>query len=84
MAEVKHGRITVNPSVMVGKPCIKGTRITVEQILREGAGGMTITDIIDAHPHLTPDDIYAAIAYAADVVANEEIILSAPDDVIPD
>lgn len=64
---MKHERITVTPDVMMGKPCIKGTRITVEQILRE-LGVMTPADVLDAHPRLTADDINAALAYAADVV----------------
>ena len=75
---MKHERITVDPRVMVGKPCIKGTRIPVEHILRKLAARMTVADIINSYPRLTPDDVYAAVAYAADVVANEEIILSAP------
>ena len=61
---------------MFGKPVIKGTRITVEQILRKIAGGMSINDILRDHPHLTPDDIYAATAFAADYLAQEEIILA--------
>lgn len=65
---MKHERIAVDPAVMVGKPVIKGTRITVQQILEELAGGMDSAAIIDAHPHLTTDDIYAAAAYAADGV----------------
>jgi uncharacterized protein (DUF433 family) len=76
MHTVKHEPITVDPRVMVGKPVIKGTRIPVEQLLRELAGGMTFDDIIDAHPRITPEDIYAAIAYAADTIANEDIELS--------
>ena len=79
---MKHERITVNPRVMVGKPVIKGTRLPVEQILRELGDGLTISEVIEAHPRLTPDDIYAAIAYAADVVANEDIFVSKPDDAI--
>ena len=74
---MKHERISVDPKIMVGKPCIRGTRITVEQILREVAGGWSTVDILDAHPHLQTEDILAAVAYAADVIANEEIILSA-------
>ncbi|MEJ5312195.1 MAG: DUF433 domain-containing protein [Anaerolineae bacterium] len=70
-----HERIAVDPHVMAGQPCIKGKRMPVAQILRELAAGMTINDIIDAHPHLTPEDVYAAIAYAADVVANEDVIV---------
>ncbi|NWG16901.1 MAG: DUF433 domain-containing protein [Chloroflexi bacterium] len=79
---VKHERITVDPRIMVGKPVIKGTRMPVEQIIRELAGGMTFEEIIDAHPRLTPDDIYAALAYAADTIGNEDIELSIPDDAI--
>jgi uncharacterized protein (DUF433 family) len=79
---MKHERIEVNPRVMVGKPVIKGTRIPVEQVLRELAGGMKLEDIIDAHPRLTANDIYAVISYAADVIANEDIYLSEPSDAI--
>lgn len=80
---MKHERIIiVNPRVMVGKPVIRGTRLPVEQVLRELAGGMSIADVIDAHPRLTPEDIYAVIAYAADVVANEDIYLSGPSDAV--
>lgn len=80
---MKHDRVTVNPEVMVGKPVIKGTRIPIEQILRELAGGMTVEDILDAHPRLVAEDIQAALAYAADVVASEDVYLSEPGNVIP-
>lgn len=73
---VTHKRIEINPAIMFGKPVIKGTRITVEQILRKVAGGMTINEILIDHPHLTPDDVYAAVAFAADYLAQEEIILA--------
>jgi uncharacterized protein (DUF433 family) len=79
----KHDRITANPQVMVGKPVIKGTRIPVEQVLRHLADGMSIEEILDAHPRLTREDIYAAIEYAADTIANEDIELSVPDDSFP-
>ena len=68
-----HEKIEINPQIMFGKPVIKNTRITVEQILRKLSGGMTIEEIIKDHPHLTPEDIYAAQAFAADCLANEEI-----------
>jgi uncharacterized protein (DUF433 family) len=68
---------------MVGKPVIKGTRLPVEQILRELGDGLSIAELIEAHPRLTPEDVHAAIAYAADVVANEDIFLSEPDDAVP-
>jgi uncharacterized protein (DUF433 family) len=64
-----HTRIEMNPAIMFGKPVIKGTRITVEQILRKLAGGMTVAEILADHPHLTPDDIYSATAFAADYLA---------------
>ena len=63
-----HERVVIDPAVMFGKPVIKGTRITIELILRKLAGGMTIDEILRDHPHLTPDDIYAAAAFAADYV----------------
>jgi uncharacterized protein (DUF433 family) len=69
----KHERIESNPNVMFGKPVIKGTRITVEQILRKLGGGMTPQDILRDHPRLTLDDIRAAEAFAADYLADEEI-----------
>jgi uncharacterized protein (DUF433 family) len=66
-----HDRIEINPAIMFGKPVIKGTRITVEHILRKLAGGMMIDEILADHPHLTPDDIYAA-----DYLAQEEIFFA--------
>jgi uncharacterized protein (DUF433 family) len=65
---MKHERIVVDPAVMVGKPCIKGTRIPVEHLLREIGGGMSFDDILDAHPRLVSEDIHAALEYAADIV----------------
>lgn len=79
---MKHERITTDPKIMTGKPVIKNTRIPVEQILRELAGGWTFTDILDAHPRLTLADIQAVMAYAADVIANEDVILSESADAI--
>lgn len=74
-----HDRIEINPTIMFGKPVIKGTRITVEHILRKLAGGMTIEEILTDHPHLTPDDVYAAAAFAADFLAQEEIVFAGGD-----
>ncbi len=64
-------RIDINPEVMLGKPVIRGTRITVELVLRELAEGATEADLLAQYPHLTLEDIKAAIAYAADTVARE-------------
>ncbi len=68
-------RITVNRKVMLGKPVIRGTRIPVELILRKLSEGATEADLRDAYPHLTRDDIQAAIGYAADTLAHEETVL---------
>ena len=59
-------RIEVNPNVMLGKPVIRGTRIPVELVLRKLGEGATEADLLDAYPRLTPEDIGAALAYAAD------------------
>ena len=68
-----YDRIEINPNIMFGKPVIKGTRVTVEQILRKLAGGMTAKEIITGHPHLKREDILAAQEFAADYLADEEI-----------
>lgn len=72
----KHERIEINPNRMFGKPVIKGTRITVEQILRKLGGGMKPEDIIKDHPHLKIEDILAAQEFAADYLEQEEIIFA--------
>jgi uncharacterized protein (DUF433 family) len=58
-------RITITPGVRSGKPCIRGTRITVYDILEYLAGGMTEAAILDDFPDLTADDIRATLAFAA-------------------
>ena len=72
----RHDRITLDPDVMLGKPVIRGTRVTVEQILREFGAGMTVEDILAAHPRLTADDLRAAQAFAADWLAEETVALA--------
>lgn len=67
-----EGRIEVNPKVMLGKPVIRGTRITVELILRKLGDGATESELLDAYPRLTQEDIRAAITYAAEALAHEE------------
>jgi len=72
-------RIEINPKVMLGKPVIRGTRITVELILRKLSEGASEKDLLKAYPKLTQDDIQAAIRYAADIISHEEtFILSSP------
>jgi uncharacterized protein (DUF433 family) len=71
-----HERITIDPQIMFGKPVITGTRITVELILRKLSEGMTDEQILAHYPHLQVADIRAAAAFAADHLANEEIVLA--------
>lgn len=74
----RHERIVMNPRIMAGKPTVKGTRITVEMILRELGDGMTPEQILEEHPHLSADDIRAAQAFAADYMAEEAVVLAEP------
>ena len=69
-------RIEINPKVMMGKPVIRGTRIPVELILRKLSEGTKEADLLEAYPRLTREDIQAAIRYAAETLAHEEIIIS--------
>lgn len=62
-------RITVDPKVLVGKPVIKGTRISVEFLMELMANGWTQEQILKEHPHLVPDDILAALHYAAEMLS---------------
>jgi len=59
-------RISIDPAIRSGKPCIKGTRITVYDILEYLAGGMTRDQILRDFPALAPEDIKAALEFAAD------------------
>ena len=68
-------RIEINPKVMMGKPVVRGTRITVESILRKISEGMSEQELLDAYPRLTTNDIKAAIRYAADTLAHEEVVI---------
>ncbi len=68
-------RIEVSARIMLGKPVIRGTRITVELILRKLSEGATEAELLGAYPRLTREDIRAAIAYAADRVSHEETVL---------
>jgi uncharacterized protein (DUF433 family) len=58
---------------MMGKPCIKGTRITVELILRELGAGRSFADLLDAYPHLTEEDLRAALSFAADYIQHPTV-----------
>ena len=67
-------RVEINPAVMLGKPVIRGTRVPVELILRRISEGATESDLLESYPHLTPDDIRAAVGFAADLLAEEETL----------
>jgi uncharacterized protein (DUF433 family) len=69
-----HSRIAADPTVMMGKPCIRGTRLTVELILRKLGAGRSFVDILDAYPQLTEDDLRAALAFAADYLQDETVL----------
>lgn len=71
---MKQERIETNPDILAGKPVIKATRLAVELILRELGAGMSVEAMIEAHPRLTADDIRAAQAFAADYMADEELV----------
>ena len=62
------GLVVSNPKVMMGKPVIRGTRITVELILEKFAAGQTEEQILRAHPHITREGIRAALAFAAEAL----------------
>lgn len=65
--------IEVNPKIMMGKPVIKGTRITVELILEKLSLGETVENIQEAHPHISKEQIHAALAFAAQSLKGENI-----------
>jgi uncharacterized protein (DUF433 family) len=72
-------RIEMNPRVMLGKPVLRGTRIPVELVLRKLGEGASEADILDAYPSLTREDIHAAIRFAADTIAHEEVVFVGGD-----
>ena len=73
MKKKSENIIVSDPLVMMGKPTIAGTRITVELILEKLAAGETIQQILDEHPHLNLEAIHAALAFAADALRADVI-----------
>jgi uncharacterized protein (DUF433 family) len=71
---MRHERIEVNSEIMDGKPVIRGTRVPVELVLRKLGAGKSTEEIIVDHPRLTPEDLRAAQAFAADYLADEDIV----------
>jgi len=71
-----ESHILMNPAIMLGKPTIRGTRITVELVLRKLAEGASEDDLLRNYPTLTRETIRAAVAYAAETIAHEENIIA--------
>ena len=71
---MRHERIEINPDIMDGKPVVRGTRVPVELVLRKLGAGISPEAILMDHPRLTQDDIHAAQAFAADYLADEDIV----------
>jgi uncharacterized protein (DUF433 family) len=71
--EMPKGLIVSDPAVMMGKPVIKGTRITVELILEKLAAGESIEQILQAYPHLTREGIQAALSFAAEALRSDVV-----------
>jgi len=71
--EMGHKSIQSDPSIMMGKPVIAGTRITVELILEKLAAGETMEQLLEAHPRLTREAVQAALAFAADALRADVI-----------
>lgn len=70
---MKQAQIISNPQILNGKPVIAGTRISVELILDRIASGMSLKDILQDYPHLTTDQIQAAISYAKKLVMKKSL-----------
>jgi uncharacterized protein (DUF433 family) len=68
-----YRHIEFNPKIMMGKPVIKGTRIRVEQILENLSESNSIDDVLLAHPHLTKEQVHAALSFAAQSIRGDEI-----------
>lgn len=79
MGQIAHGRIVSDPEIMMGKPTIKGTRITVELILEELGEGLSVEEVLQAHPHLTKEQVLAALRFAADYLRYEDIASGSPE-----
>ena len=75
-----RGIIQSDPSTMMGKPVIAGTRITVELVLEKLAAGETVEQIIEAHPRLTREAIQAALAFAAEAL-RADVVYPLPEAV---
>lgn len=73
MDNMYEKRITLDPHIMAGKPIIKGTRITVELVLKLLGAGETVEEILQEYPHITREDVFATIQYATHVIETEKV-----------
>ena len=71
-----HGRIVSDPNILLGKPVVRGTRISVELILRKLSEGIAIEELLEGYPNLSRENIMDALCYSADVISIEEMIAS--------
>ena len=72
----EHPRIVIDPDILVGKPVIRGTRLSVEFVIGLLAAEWTEHDILESYPGLTREDIVACLAYARDMLMSEKVYLS--------
>ena len=68
-----HDHVTVDPRILVGKPVVKGTRISVEMVIDLLAAGWTQQQILDSYPSLKADDVRACLAYASKILHSEKV-----------
>lgn len=66
-------RITINPQVLVGKPTIRGLRISVEQIIKALANNVPVKELLEEYPELETEDIQAVLLYAAEIISEERV-----------
>lgn len=69
-------RVTTDPDILAGKPIVKGTRISVELIIGWLANGWTIEQVLENYPHITREDVLAALAFAAEFMRDESFIVA--------
>ncbi|MDP2830199.1 MAG: DUF433 domain-containing protein [Sulfuricellaceae bacterium] len=81
MNKRKKMRIVTNPAILAGKPIVAGTRISVELILDRLAFGWRMEELIEAYPHIAPEDVLAALAFAADVLRRKPFVTVAEIEV---
>ncbi len=67
-------RIVADPEILLGKPTIKGTRISVELLLDRLADGWSVEDILEAYPHITREDVRAALAFVSEIFKEETFV----------